>query len=78
MVALYREFCGYNFKWAQDRSAHDNHDEIQSEAQGGEALWKASPRAVTREEEMAEGSKTQNAVCDSNDLGGEKAGSKVK
>ena len=78
MVALDRELGGDDFKRAQDRGAHNNHDKIQSETQGGEALWKVSPRAVTREEKVAEGSKTQNAIRDSNELGGEKAGSKVK
>jgi len=78
MVALDCKLGSDDFKRAQDCGAHNNHDEVQSEAQGSEALWKVSPRAITREEEMAEGPKSQNAICDSNKLGREKARSKVK
>jgi len=69
MVALDRELGGDDFKRAQNCSAHHNHDKVKSEAQGGEAFRKVSARAVTREEEMADGSETQNAIRDGNELG---------
>ena len=78
MISLDRELGGDNFKRAQDCGAHDDHDKVQSEAQGGEALWKVGTRAVTWEEEMTKGSETQNAICDSHELGREKAGGEVK
>ena len=78
MVALNRELCSDDFKRTQDRGAHNNHDEVQSKAQGCEALRKVTARAITREEEMSEGSEAQDAICDSDELGGEKTGSEVK
>jgi hypothetical protein len=78
MVTLDRELGGNNLKRAQDRGARDNHDEVQSKAQEGEAFWKVGAWAVTREEEVAEGSEAQNAICDGNELRGEKTGSEVK
>jgi len=78
MVALDRELGSDNFKRAQDGGAHNDHDEVQSEVQGGEAFWKVTAGAVTREEEMAKGSETQGAICDGNELGGKKTRGEVK
>lgn len=78
MITLDREFGSDDFKRAQNCSAHNNHDEVQSESQRGETFWEVCARAVTREEEMAKGSKTQNTICNGDKLGGKKAWSKVK
>ena len=78
MVTLDRELGRNNFKRAQDRGAHNDHDEVQSKAQKGEAFWKVGAWAVTREEEVAEGSEAQNAICDGDELRGEKTGCEVK
>lgn len=52
MVALDRELGSDNFKRTQDCSAHNNHDEVQSETQESKAFREVSARAVTWEEEM--------------------------
>lgn len=63
---------------AQNRSADNNHDEVQPKAQGGEAFWEVGARAITREEEVTKGSQAQSSVRDGNELGGKETRGEIK